>query len=126
MEKLHSSLRVSDDGLIMGPRTEATCRALWVWQKMRSACLRLRAKGIRCSCRTPFAVEGDILAWIVPSRASSMAPTSFIPHGKRLLCKDYSLWDGEWGWDFSGMVARQVVRLIPVPVEHLYRQSRGS
>ena len=24
-----------------------------------------------------------------------------------------------------GMVARQVVRLGPVPVEHLYRQSRG-
>ena len=39
---------------------------------MRSACLRQRAKGIRCSCRTTCAVERDILARVVPSRASSV------------------------------------------------------
>ena len=59
---------------------------------MRTACLRLRAKGIQCSCRTAFAVERDILARVVPSRASSMGPTSSIPHGKSILGKDYSLW----------------------------------
>ena len=59
---------------------------------MRRACLRLRAKGIRCSCRTAFAVERDILAGVVPSRASSMGPTSSIPHGKSMLGEDCSLW----------------------------------
>ena len=59
---------------------------------MRRACLRLRAKGIRCSCRTAFAVERDILARVVPYRASSMGPTSFILHGKSVLGKDCSLW----------------------------------
>ena len=59
---------------------------------MRRACLRLRAKGIRCSCRTAFAVERDILARVVPSRASSMGPTSSIPHGKSMLDEDCSLW----------------------------------
>ena len=59
---------------------------------MRRACLRLRAKGIRCSCRTSFAVERDILARVVPSRASSMGPTSSIPHGKSMLGEDCSLW----------------------------------
>ena len=53
--------------------------------------LRLRAKGIRCSCRTSFAVERDILARVVPSRASSMGPTSSIPHGKSMLGEDCSL-----------------------------------
>ena len=59
---------------------------------MRRACLRLQAKGIRCSCRTAFAVERDILARVVPSRASSMGPTSSIPHGKSMLGEDCSLW----------------------------------
>ena len=59
---------------------------------MRRACLRLRAKGIRCSCRTYFAVKRDILARVVPSRASSMGPTSYIPHGKSILGEDCSLW----------------------------------
>ena len=59
---------------------------------MRRACLRLRAKGIRCSCRTAFAVERNILARVVPSRASSMGPTSSIPHGKSVLGEDYLLW----------------------------------
>ena len=52
----------------------------------------LRAKGIRCSCRTAFAVERDILARVVPSRASSMGPTSSIPPGKSMLGEDCSLW----------------------------------
>ena len=59
---------------------------------MRRACLRLRAKGIRCSWRIAFAVERDILARVVPSRASSMGPTSSIPHGKSMLGEDCSLW----------------------------------
>ena len=59
---------------------------------MRRACLRLRAKGIRCSCRTVFVVERDILARVVPSRASSMGPKSSIPHGKSMLGEDCSLW----------------------------------
>ena len=59
---------------------------------MRRAYLRLRAKGIRCSAQTTFAVERDILARVVPSRASSMGPTSSIPHGKNMLGEDCSLW----------------------------------
>ena len=59
---------------------------------MRRACFRLRAKGIRCSCRTVFAVEKDILVRVVPSRASTMGPTSSIPHGKSMLGEDCSLW----------------------------------
>ena len=59
---------------------------------MRRACLRLRAKGIRCSRRTAFAVERDILARVFLSRASSMGPTSSIPHGKSMLVEDCSLW----------------------------------
>ena len=59
---------------------------------MRRKCLRLRAKGIRCSCRTAFAVERDILAWVVPSRAFSMGPTSSIPHGKSMPGEDCTLW----------------------------------
>ena len=59
---------------------------------MRRTCLRLRAKGIRCSCRTAFAVERDIRARIVSSRTSSMGPTSSIPHGKSMLGEDCSLW----------------------------------
>ena len=77
---------------LWGPPAGATCRALWASQKMRRACLRLRAKGIRCSCRTAFAVERDILARVVSSRASSMGPTSSIPHGKSMLGEDCSLW----------------------------------
>ena len=37
-------------------------------------------------------MERDILARVVPSRASSMGPTSSIPRGKRMLGKDCSLW----------------------------------
>ena len=59
---------------------------------MRRASLSLRAKGIRCSCRTAFAAERDILARAVPSRASSMGPISSIPRGKGMLGEDYSLW----------------------------------
>ena len=58
---------------------------------MRRACLRLRAKGIRCSCRTSFAVERDILARVVPSKASSMGPTCSIPHARNILGEDCSL-----------------------------------
>ena len=58
---------------------------------MRRACLRLRAKGIRYSCRIIFAVERDILAKDFPSRAFSMGPTSSILHGKSMLGKDCSL-----------------------------------
>ena len=61
-------------------------------KKMRRTCLRLRAKGIRWSCRTAFAVGRDILARVVPSRASGMGPTSSIPHGKNMLVGDCSLW----------------------------------
>ena len=59
---------------------------------MRRACLRLWAKGIRCSWRITFAVERDILAKVVLSRASSMAPTSSIPRGKSMLGEDCSRW----------------------------------
>ena len=59
---------------------------------MSTACLRLRAKGIRCSCRTAFAVGRDILARVVPSRASNMSPTSSILHGKSMLGENCSLW----------------------------------
>ena len=51
-----------------------------------------QAAGKRHSCRTAFAMERDILARIVPSRASSMGPTSSIPHDKSMLGKDCSLW----------------------------------
>ena len=59
---------------------------------MHRACLRLRTEGIRYSCLTAFAVERDILARVVPFRASSMGPTSSIPHGKSMLGEDCSLW----------------------------------
>ena len=59
---------------------------------MRRACLRLRAKGIRCSCRIAFAVERNILTRVVPSRASSMGPTPSIPHSKSMRGEDCSLW----------------------------------
>ena len=39
-----------------------------------------------------FCVESDILARIVPSRASRFGPTSSIPHGKSMLGENYSLW----------------------------------
>ena len=58
---------------------------------MCRACFRLRAKGIRCSCRTSLAVERDILARVVPSRASSMGPTCSIPL-KSMLGEDCSIW----------------------------------
>ena len=51
----------------------------------------LRAKGIRCSCRTAFAVERDILVKVVSSRALSMGLTSSIPYGKSMLGGDCSL-----------------------------------
>ena len=44
------------------------------------------------SCRTVFAVERDILARVVPSKASSMGPTSSISRGKSMLGEDCSLW----------------------------------
>ena len=62
---------------------------------MRGACLRLRDKAIRCSCRTAFAVERNTMARVVPSRASSMGPTSSIPHGKV-----YSVKTVHFGWNF--------------------------
>ena len=61
-------------------------------KKMRRACLRLRAKDIRCSCRTAFAVERNILARVFPSRVSSMGPTPSTPHSKSMLGEDCSLW----------------------------------
>ena len=59
---------------------------------MRTACLRLRAAGMRCSSRTAFAVERYILARVVLSRATSIGPTSSIPHGKSMFGEDCSLW----------------------------------
>ena len=59
---------------------------------MRRACLRLRVKGIQCFYQTAFARERDILARVVPSRASSMSPTSSIPYGKSMLGENCSLW----------------------------------
>ena len=59
---------------------------------MRGVCLRLRAKGVWFSCRTVFVMEKDILARVVPSKASSMGPTSSIPHGNSMLCEDHSVW----------------------------------
>ena len=60
---------------------------------MCSACSRLRAKDVWCSCRTAFfAVARDILAKVVPSRASRMGTSSSIPHSVSLLCEDCSLW----------------------------------
>ena len=84
--------RIVTRASLWGPPAGATCRALWVWQNMRRACLRLRAKGIRCSCRTALASERHILTRVVPCRASSMGPTSSIPHGKSMLGEDCSLW----------------------------------
>ena len=75
---------------------------------MRTACLRLRAKGIRCSCRTAFAMERDILARVVPSRASSMGPKFYIPYSKSLLCKDCSPWlelSAAWVEGVAGFLA---------------------
>ena len=57
---------------------------------MRRAYLRLQAKGIRYSCQTAFAVERNILARVVSSRASSMGPTFSIPHGKIMFGEDCS------------------------------------
>ena len=37
-------------------------------------------------------MERDILARVAPSRASSMGSTSSIPHGRRMLGGDCSLW----------------------------------
>ena len=67
---------------VWGPPGGATCRALWAWQKMRRACLRLRAKGIRCSCRTAFAVERDILARVVRLGRLAWAPPLLFPTAK--------------------------------------------
>ena len=67
MEKLSSSLKVSDEGLRCGDRLlRLPVEHCGLDKKMRRACLRLRAKGIRCFCRTAFAVERVILARVVP------------------------------------------------------------
>ena len=59
---------------------------------MRNKCLRLRAKDVWCSGRTVFC-RGEILSGKGCSvKASSMGPTSPIPHVKSLLCEDCSLW----------------------------------
>ena len=39
-----------------------------------------------------FCCGENILARVVPSRASSMGPISSIPHGKSMLGEDCSLW----------------------------------
>ena len=60
---------------------------------MCAACLRLRTEEVvRCSCRTTFGGDGDILARVFPCRVSSMGPMSSIPHGGSLLYDDCSLW----------------------------------
>ena len=59
---------------------------------MCSKCLRLRAKGVRCSCQIAFAVERDDFARVVRSRASSMSPMSSIPYYSSLLCGDCFRW----------------------------------
>ena len=74
---------------------------------MRGTCLRLRAKGIRCSRQTAFAFERDILERVVPSKASSMGPTSSIPHGKNLLGEDCSIW-----WKLSTAGVKGVARFL--------------
>ena len=90
MEKLSSYFRVNDE--VWGDRLLGLpVEHYELDKKMGRACLRLPAKGIRCSCRTAFAVERDILARVVPSRTSSMGPTSSIPHGKSMLGEDCSL-----------------------------------
>ena len=66
---------------------------------MRTRIVHVSGTGERafgCPCRTAFAVERDILARFVPSRVSSMGPTSSGPHGKSLLGEDCSLW-----WELS-------------------------
>ena len=67
MEKLGSSLKVSDEGFVVGTACWGYLWSIVSLTKMRRACLRLRAKDIRYSCRTAFAVERDILTRDVPS-----------------------------------------------------------
>ena len=52
-------------------------------------------------------MEIDILTRVVPSRASSMGPTFSIPHGKRLLSEDCSLW-----WELSAAGVEGVVGFL--------------
>ena len=60
---------------------------------MRSACLRLRAKGVWGSGRTAFSVERYILGGNGCSvTAPSMGPTFSILHVKSLLCESRLLW----------------------------------
>ena len=84
--------------------------------KLDKKCV-VHASGIRCSCRTPFAVERDILARVVPSRASSMDPTSSIPHGKSLLGEDCSFWLELSAAGFEGMAGFLAESSPPGPSE---------
>ena len=84
---------------------------------MRRACLRLRAKGIRCSCRTAFAVERNILGRVVPSRASSMGPTPSIPHSKIMLGEDCSLWLERFAAEVRGVAGSLAEGSPPSPSE---------
>ena len=92
---------------------------------MRRACLRLQAKGIRCSCRTAFAVEGDVLTKVVPSRASSMGPTSSIHHGKSMLGEDCSLWLEVFATGVEGMSGFLAEGSPPSPTEYGGTVSEG-
>ena len=93
---------------------------------MRRACLRLRAKDIRCSCRTAFAVERDILPRVVPSRASSMGFTSFVLHGKNMLGEDCSLWLEFSAAGVEGMAGFLVGGSPPSPPECVGMVSGGD
>ena len=77
---------------LWGPPTGLSVEHCELDKIMGRASLRLRAKGIQCSCRTAFAMERNILARVVPSRASSVGPTLSIPHSKSMHGGACSLW----------------------------------
>ena len=62
---------------------------------MRSACLRLRAKGVWGSGRTAFSVERCILAMVVPSRHLAWVPHFLFPTSKACYVKTV-----RFGWNF--------------------------
>ena len=62
---------------------------------MRSACLRLRAKGVWGSGRTAFSVERYILAMVVPSRHLAWVPNFLFSTSKACSVKTVC-----FGWNF--------------------------
>ena len=59
MENLGSSFKVSDEGLVVGTThlLRLSVEHCELDKTKPSACLRLRAKSIRCYCRIDFAAE---------------------------------------------------------------------